>query len=211
MFNINTAETTFPVQIIWRKDSKWGQEGGDPSFPTMASPPSPTKKTVTFLSSSLHQHVVDMNSYSSLQLPEFSGTTADFDNWQKDVKTEMEGLVHGTEYLTDAAYCTENKTVSKVLVSRLKRALKSNASLFMENIDSKYKANLAEIWKLLHAEFQVKEDCASCIITLWQRMCDLSVTNIDDIPTFTNSFKKVLANLTKEKLPVDNHDYPIII
>ena len=40
---------------------------------------------------------------------------------------------------------------------------------------------------------------------------DLKVTEIEDIPTFRDNFEKCLADLKKEQLQVDEHDYPIII
>ena len=90
-------------------------------------------KKVSFSGTEVHK-TTDMTVYSGLELPEFSGTSADFHSWKKDVKTEFEGVLNGVDFLTSADYCTQNLDVSKVLVSWVKKSLKSGASAFMDTV-----------------------------------------------------------------------------
>ena len=157
------------------------------------------------------QKTTEMSVYSSLKLPDFAGTSADFHSWKKATKTEFEGILHGSDFLNDSAYCDTHLAISKVLVSRIKKSLKKGASAFIENVPITDRGNVAKVWAHLRAKYDKKTSRSSRIIKYWQQMVDLSVEELDDIPAFITDFEDCKASLKKEKLDLDAHDYPIIV
>lgn len=178
-----------------------------------SSPSSHGRKQVSFSKTpdTPVQKMTDMTVYSNLKLPEFSGTSADFHSWKKASKTEFEGILNGTDFLTNESYCLTHIDILKVLVSRIKKSLKKGASAFMDNVPDADKDNVARVWSLLSAKYDKKTSRASRIIKYWQQMVDLAVSDLEEIPKFVNNFENLKASLRKEKLDIDKHDYPIIV
>ena len=43
---------------------------------------------------------------------------------------------------------------------------------------------MAKVWALLEHHYHVEEESATRIVTFWQKMTDLKVTEVEDILTF---------------------------